>query len=329
MTARPFEVVLPPTRSLGTAISAIGAAIVVLIFAVALFADPAVSSSQRVGIGLMGGLFAVTLTAVGLTLSRGHGALLLDAPGRRLGLGVTGQDDVWWLALGDVRGLRVVPIAGGDGTTIERWVLVIALDGRPDVVLAESDDRAAILGIGERLSTHLGVADLAEHEPAQAPLPFVTGDQRFAVSRGAAIQGLLAVFGSSLLAFGILAFAEVDKEPVVGFIFAPILIVMGITMLAVPLVKRYAQEALSFDGQRWSHHYEIGRFRWGHRVVTAPTPTFRIRLIGVRGALLELLGSDGSLVIAAGASSKSRLDVEAVSRIPARFRASPAAAPEP
>lgn len=312
------EVILPPTRSPGTAAAAFIATIIVVTLAIALIADPAVTDTERVAIGLLGALFAGTLGVVGMTLMRGHGALLLDVPGKRLGLGVTRQRDTWWLSLADVRGLAVVPIPHPSGETIERWMLLLSLARRPEVVLAESDDRNAILGIRERLCERLVISEIGEGQRAERPTAFAH-ETRFAVARGAALQGLLSVFGASLIAFGAISFTELQREPVAGFIFAPILVVMGVALLAVPLVKRFSTEVLSCDGRRWTHAYTFARWRWAERTVTAPAPLFRIRLLGMRGGMLELIGEDGMLILAAGATAHSRLDLEAVAAIPGRF----------
>jgi hypothetical protein len=317
------ELILPPTRSPGTAASSLGAALIVVILAVALIADPVVSDGERVAVTLLGALFAVTLTAVGVTLLRGHGALLLDSQNQRIGLGITRLGDIWWIPLAEIEGLQVLPLAQPDKDMVERWLLVLGLRERPEVVLAESDDRGAIMGICQRLAERLAIAELGAdaRSPAQSKAS-VRREERFAVSRGAALQGLVTVFGASLVAVAVLGFSEVQREPVVGFIFAPILIVMGVALLIVPLVKRLANESLSFDGARWTHAYEFHRWRWGTRTVRATSPRFRLRLLGIRGGLLELVGDDGVLVLAAGATSRSKLDLDAIARIPSRFASS-------
>jgi len=316
------EVILPPTRSIGTAVASFAATTVVLLLTFGLVFDPAVTSTERIVVALLGALFAGTLSAVGVALLRGHGALMLDIEGKRLGLGVTRHSDTWWLTLDRIRGLAVVPQASPGRDTVERWLLVIGVVGRPDVILAESDDRGAILGIQERLAARLTVTELPEDDrPNDGATAFAARTERFAVSRGAALQGLLATFGASLIAVGVISFSEVQKEPVVGFIFAPILVVMGVVLLAVPLVKRFATESLAFDGQRWTHAYTFARWRWSERTVRSPVPRFRLRLLGMRGGMLELVGEDGVLIIAAGATAHSQLDLEAVAALPSRFSA--------
>jgi len=313
------DLILPATRSGATAVASFAATALVLTLGVALMVDPAVTPAGKVAVGLLGGLFAGTLGLVGVTLLRGHGALLLDVPRARLGLGVTGQGDTWWLPLARVQGLAVGLEAGVSGAMSGRWLLILALEDHAEIVLAESDERGAILEIRDRLAARLGIALLGE-DRLDGLGPYGQREISFAVARGAALTGLLAVFGASLAAFGVIALTEVLREPVIGFIFAPILVVMGVALIAVPLVKHFAHEALGFDGSRWTHAYAFSRWRWGERSVKATSPIFRLRLLGMRGGMLELIGEDGVLVIAAGATAHSRIDLASVASIPNRFK---------
>ena len=159
---------------------------------------------------LLGGLFVGTFAVVGVTLLRGHGALLLDVAQRRLGLGVTRHGDTWWLPLDQVLGLAVVPLAAAGAATIERWLLVLGLAGRPEVVLAESDDRGAILGIRETLAARLSILELPEDRRGVAPALesrefLLAGFGIFHLTRFASLLEQLALFvgetGKILLSF--------------------------------------------------------------------------------------------------------------------------------
>ena len=61
------EMILPPTRSAGTAAASLIAAAIVLILAVALVLDPAVGTGAKVAVAGLGALFAGTLVGVGVT----------------------------------------------------------------------------------------------------------------------------------------------------------------------------------------------------------------------------------------------------------------------
>lgn len=325
------EPILPPTRHLGTALSAGLAAAIVAIFAVALLLDPMVESSLRPGIVGLGLLFGGTLGLLAWSLARGHGALWLDKDGRRLGLGVTSVGDVWWVPLARVAGLRMVAMPS-QGTTIERWMLLVLFAPESEtrsgtappltIVLAESDARGTLDGIGSRLGERLGLPYAEGRDDLELALARSTSHQ-YSVRRGAALGLVLVAFGASLLTFGILALGQLENEPVVGFIFAPIMMVMGLALTMVSLVKRLATEHLSSDGTSFTHAFTFGRLRWGERTIRATRPRFRLRLLGMRGALLELVGDDGTLVLAAGATSRSQMTLEEVSRLPARFLAPP------
>jgi hypothetical protein len=314
----PPELVLPPSRSLGTAFAAGIAALIVFGFAIALVIDPVVAESSKPAIGILAALFGGTLVTVALTLGRGHGALWLDRTGKRLGLGITRRWDIWWLPEDRLLGLRLQPLATS-GESIERWLLALDVREAPDIVIAESDDRAFLRSIGERLASHLGLT----FEEGRPPLDDTAYDPReiqFAVKRGAALQFLLLAFGTSLIAVGVLALYELQREPVIGFIFAPILLVMGLALAMVSLVKRLATETLRFDGTSFTHCFGFGRWRWAQRSIRAPRPRFRIRLLGMRGATLELLGEDGTLILASGATAHSRMGLPDIAALPQHFR---------
>jgi hypothetical protein len=321
------ELVLPPTRHLGTAIAAGIATAIVLAFAIALLVDPLVPVGAKPAVAALGLLFAGTLGVVTFTLARGHGALWLDRSGKRLGLGVTSHHDVWWVPLDRITGIRMLALPTA-GATIERWMLTLDLDAKNDgllaIVLAESDARGFLDGIGQRLARHLGLRYTEGRDDAPADSPDLTAHTaRYAVHRGAALQTLLLAFGSSLLAFGIMAVTQLEAEPVVGFIFAPILMVMGTALILVSLVKRFAAESLGFDGRSFTHAFTFRRWRWGERTIKAVTPRFRIRFLGLRGAMLELVGDDGTLVLAAGVTARSKLTLDEVAALPNRFLAPP------
>lgn len=313
------ELVLPPTRHLSTAIPAALAALAVLALTTALLVDPLVASDMKPGVAALGALFAGTLAVVALSLGRGQGALWLDADGR-LGLGVTGARDVWWLPRTRLAGLRMVAMPTA-GHTIERWLLLIELNGEGGrdpltIVLAESDARAFLSGIAARLADHLKLPYIeGGEEPAFTPKAAV---EAYSVKRGAALQMLLLAFGTSLIAFSVLAFGQLEEEPIVGFLFAPILLVMGVCLVCVTLIKRLASETLESDGQGLTHSFSLGRLRWGGRRIKAVRPRFRMRLLGLRGALLEVVGDDGTLVLAAGATSRSRWSLDEVATLPSR-----------
>jgi hypothetical protein len=312
------DLILPPTRSLGTAAAAALATALVIALVVALVADPRVEAPQKpviIGVGLLFGLTFATLAAV---LARGHGAVWLDAEQRRLGLGITRGKDIWWLPLDRLSGLRLAPLQSG-GESIERWLLTLDLRDAPELVLAESDERAFLRTVGENLATRLGLSfeeGLARFEE----VPWRPHALEFAIHRGAALQGLLLAFGASLVALGVLALSALEREPIAGFIFGPILLVMGLALAAVSLVKRFARESLAFDGTRFTHGFRFGAWRWAERTIRAPNPRFRIRMLGVRGAILEVLGEDGSLVVASGATARSRMGLPEVAALPRHFQ---------
>ena len=153
-----------------------------------------------------------------------------------------------------------------------------------------------------------------------APYP-VAARHDFAVRRRAALQGILFFFGVSLTVVGAAMFARVEHDPVFGFLFGPLLGLLGIALLGVSVVKRFATEELWRDGEHFVHGFRLGRLRWGHRRIHARAPRWHLYVHGLRGAHLELVGSDGTLVIGGGATTRSDIDLDALARLPRHFAA--------
>jgi len=326
--------VIPRTRSYAAAAGAFITSAGVVTLAIGILLDtalPPLVQAATLGVGV---LFALALLVIALRLVSGRGGLVVDEANARVGLGVTSERDTWWLPRADVLGVRVVPEAR-TGETIERWLAVLAIRDRADVVLARSDDRGTVILVARRLATLGGFPDLeAEPEqpsedaaavaepsapvasaPATAPLPF-------AIRRRAALQGILFFFGTSLAVVGLGMFSRVEHDPVFGFLFGPLLGLLGFALLGLTVVKRFAVEELVADGAYLVHSYRLGRLRWGTRRVHAPSPRWHLYVHGMRGAHLELVGGDGILVLGGGATTRSDVDIDALSRLPAAFAAS-------
>lgn len=328
--------ILPHTRSVAAAAGAFVTSAGVVTLTAGIVFDARLPGLGQAATIAVGSLFALGLLAIALRLLASRGGLLLDEERGLVGLGVTSERDIWWIPREDIAGLRVFAEARA-GETIEAWLTVLELRGRASVVLARSDDRALVEVIARRLAEALGVDDLAtrddEDDPADdAEAPAVDAEAPdeptavrrldFAVQRGAALQGILFFFGMSLTTIGAAMFSRVAEEPVFGFVFGPLLGLLGLALLAATFVKRFAVEELLRDGDRFNHGFRLGRLRWAHRDIQARAPRWHIYLHGMRGAYLQLVGADGSLVVGGGATSLSRADIDALSRVPTRLQSS-------
>jgi hypothetical protein len=133
---------------------------------------------------------------------------------------------------------------------------------------------------------------------------------------------VVLAYGLALSATGAAALVRgfSGGEPVSGFMLGPVLALAGVALLAVAGVKRLGREQLTFDGVGWQHSFALGRRAFGARTIHGPRPVWRLRLEGARGALLELVGEDGTLVLGAGATSRSDQSVTQLLAVPGAFR---------
>ncbi|MCA9517315.1 MAG: hypothetical protein KC635_20385 [Myxococcales bacterium] len=326
--AREPIVVVEATRSFIAGFAAVSAGAGAAALTVGLVSEGGLAGLGLVATAAVGLLFTLALVNVGVRLLLPRGGLLWDAAGARFGVGVTSPRDTWWVPRDRVRGIRVVPEVQNN-ETIERWLVLLELVEQAAVVLAASDDRSTAVLVGRRLADVAELPEVDDEAPAEVE-PGDGGDERetvrIAVRRGAALQGVLAFFGTSFIMVGAGMFAIIEREPVFGFLFAPLLALLGLTFLGVVIAKRVGEETVAREGDHYSHAFRVGRFVLGARRVRARRPRWRIYVHGLRGAHLELVGEDGTLVMAGGVTARSREGLESVARLPARLGTSPRAA---
>ncbi|TNF26574.1 MAG: hypothetical protein EP329_21060 [Deltaproteobacteria bacterium] len=339
--------IIPRTRSMVAAAGAFITSAGVVVLATGIVLDTTLPWYGQVATLGVGVLFALAMLTIALRLLAARGGLLVDSDRERIGIGVTSERDTWWVPMGQVVGIRVVADAS-PGQTIERWLAVLELKGRSSVVLARSEDRGTVTLVARRLVDATGFDGLegepapepppeatdetdapeAEAQPAPAPEiafspsaagPFTALD--FGVRHRGALQGMLFFFGISLSIVGVAMFTRVEHEPVFGFLFGPLLGLLGLALLGVTIAKRFAIEELRRDGEHFLHGYRLGKLRWGQRRIHARAPRWHMYVHGLRGAHLELLGGDGTLILGGGATTRSDIDLDALSQIPGRFAA--------
>ncbi len=345
--------VLPPTRSpLAGGVAAL-AAIGVVAFAVGVASDEGLTESTRyLGLALSAA-FAAGLALTAYRLLQSRGGLVHDAANGRLGIGITSDADRWWIAERDILGAAIT----SDPTMDEYWYLVIRLRGGGSVVLASSDDRPTLEVLSSNLADKLAVlrridanTDAAEvHdapgavdlEPPAASEPVAlsapaTHDQttRFGVRRGAALQPILLLFGVTMLVVGVAFLLGIDNptantastdlagkgaSQVFGFLIGPLLGFLGLALAGSATIKSLATEELTLAGDKWTHAFTLGKLRWGSRTITSDAPEWRVIVHTFRGAHVELVGDDGVLVLASGATSKSSWSVSEASTLSGVF----------
>lgn len=310
------EAVVAPQRStVAGGLTAVAAASLGVL-AVFLGLDTGMTAWARVTACITGGLLAFTLAAGSWRLLRSRGGILVDEGRRWIGLCLTGFDDVWWLGVDEVEGVAICPPPSPDDAGPVMWGACLVRPHGPDVLLVETPDQELTEAAGEGVARALGL-ELVAYAPSADPPCNAAG--AIQVARGVALQPMLGLLGASLTVVGGLLMPQVADHPIVAIFFAPVMMLLGAVLLGLVMVKRFAWEEIRHEDGSWTHTWGFGRLRFNERSVTAHAPAWRIHVQGMRGARLELVGDDGVLVIASGATTRSRVDVEALSRFPGRF----------
>jgi hypothetical protein len=129
----------------------------------------------------------------------------------------------------------------------------------------------------------------------------------------------MVALGASLLGIGGIFVFQVATHPAVAIFVAPVALLTGVVLLVLTWVKRLAWEEVTHEGTSWRHCWRLHTFSWGDRTLEVVHPRWRLRVGGLRGARLELVGTDGELWVGAGATSRSSASVAELSAFPSRF----------
>ncbi len=315
----PDRVLIAPDRSVAGGAGATVATLGLAALTAALIRDPGLSHAARVVTGGLGALLTLTVAVAAWRLMAWRGGLFLDEVGHRIGLGITGRADIWWLELSRLAGVcvqRTAPV-GDDGEF--RWRARLELRDGVGVVVAESAQRDLVEMVADQLSDVTGLPLLEDADLAPAPVP-VNARVRLGVRRGVALHRTLTLLGASLATVGGALYTQYATAPVFAILFAPVLMALGFALLASVVVKRLCEEELVHQGGLWTHRFVHGsRWRWAERQISAPEPRWTIRILPLRGARLELDGDDSDIIVGNGATTRSRVDVEALVAVPGRF----------
>lgn len=327
------QVLIPPSRSWAASAGAILAAAFCGALSGSLGVDEGLPPNGRFIAAGVFGLLALSFAVAGLGLLARRGGLWLDTANKRLGIGLTSARDLLWLPLdrvAEIRLRRTTTLIDGEAYTT--WSASLELVDAPAIVLADSEDRTEALIVARQVAelTEIPIIE-RDDEGAEPPAPPVHADERhtLAVRRGAALHGILATFGVSLSVVGVGLFMALEAFPAIGLFIAPVMALLGAALLGVVIVKRLATEELVHDNQRWTHAFTLGRWRWGERTIKAAEPHFRLRLRAMKGACLEVVGDEGVLYLAHGATTRSRAAVADLMSFPRRFATPPPASGSP
>ncbi len=192
-----------------------------------------------------------------------------------------------------------------------RWVCEALVTDAPRVLLGESDDEHGLKHVAHNIASAGGLgaplleppADSPPSRPEGPPPPTVTitKDQLdVLVGLGGNLASTLLVGGISMLVVGVILMLDIANNNVFGFLFGPLLAILGVILAAVPVAKRRLTEHLRVKGATLYHNYEAFGFSWGHREFPLVTGCYvRVRQRGLQGANLEVV-SDGRILHVAG-----------------------------
>jgi hypothetical protein len=298
---------------------------------IALAFDPNMPAGASAVILFLGATIVSAFLSLAYRLGVWRGGIFLNENTGELGLGLTQNADIWWLPADSVEGVTMTQadVQRSDGLS-RTWSVEIARQNDVPISLLETSEQEnaqealdALISVG--LWPKKGTNE--EHDTTYAE-----DTRRFGVHSGGALQRSIFLFGVSLAVIGTACFLQLQYYVVFGLFFAPVIGLIGWILLAMTCIKRFGHEELAHRNGVWGHHIAWGRIAWGNREVQATIPKWRLKVHGLRGACLELVGDDGILLMGSGATTRSRLSVQELANLPKQFAAKgplPSESPSP
>jgi len=177
------------------------------------------------------------------------------------------------------------------------------LDVLGDPAPQTSDPPSQPIGIENRPDFARGFVGAGKSK-IEDPLALRTGP-RWALS---STLLLLALF---CLVSGVLLLAGLRETGVLGFLFGPVAVTLGVLLLALWLYKALGAQHVLVSPGSLEHTYHMGPLSWGRRTLSfdkgSPSPTVRLRSRGSQGFSLEVISGGEVAVIGSGATTSSRL----------------------
>ena len=312
----------PPERSAIVGGSALVAALMLGSVVLQVAADPTLPVNERWVAGGIGGLVAFAALVAAHRLLTLRGGLWLDLERRRLGMGMTGARDIWWVDLDRISAFVCSRRLATSDVADFAWRAVARLGNGLELVLVETHEREIAEAVAEQLRARSGLPGGPETEDTEAapePQAATSTSTTVTVSRAVAMHGPLAVAAFTLTVLGAALYSQIHAAPALGFFVAPVLLFTGLALAAVIIVKRVSTEHLEHRGGLWTNRFVCGPFGWGERTISAPKPVWSLHVRPARGARIELEGDDAILIIGHGATTLSQANVEDLAAMPDRF----------
>ena len=306
-----------PERSSIVGGSALVAGLMLASVVLQLVFEASIPVDERWIAGGLGSLVALAAFVSAHRLMSPRGGMWLDRGGQRLGIGLTGGKDIWWLPLSHLEAVVCDRRAISSDVADFAWRTYARLKNGVELVLVETHEQDLAEAVAEELRAR---AELPETESNATAVTHRSDTTWLRVSKGVAMHGALFVAGFTLTVLGGALYSQVEAAPAFAFFVAPLLLFTGLALLGVVGVKRIATEYLEHNGGLWTHSFGFGPWRWAERTISAPHPIWSLYIRPARGARLELEGEDGTLVIGHGATTLSRASVGDLVILPDRFK---------
>lgn len=318
-----IETLLPSRRSLVSGAITLAMGGLLLLFSASLTHEPSLPPLTKFTAAALTLLVAAVALQGGVRMLRGSGGLFYDPRSGAVGVGLTGPQDIWWIGADALIGICISPSEPGAGEDADPWHAALCLPNGVEVVLADAPGRLVADELAQTLAGRLGLALL--DAPPTPPPPGTTDTLRFGVREGAALNTALPLLGAAFFGVGVMLYVRVAVAPIFGFLFGPFLGLLGLTLLSISVIKRFATEEIQVDGTCWTHRFRLGRRAWGEGTCRTSSPRWRIRAKASRGAHLELVGEERILILGNGATTQSHQGVDALASLPSRLAEGPRA----
>lgn len=208
-----------------------------------------------------------------------------------------GEQERWWAV--ELETLRGVTLLLGEGR--QRDDLLVLLRFMEERLPCPTDEAVEPAGPGP-------VPAGAAMPAGVLVTPMGEGHRHTFKVRGSwALSGILTVLGALSLLVGALLMAHVAENPISGFLFGPVLATLGVAFLLTTLTKALAVEELDVLPGELAHRFRLlGRPFAERRIARGDRAYARLHPRGAQGACLEVVGKDGSLLMAAAVTARSR-----------------------
>lgn len=305
--------ILPPRAA-----RIVGPALVVAGMGCAAAGLASVDVRQLVSSGVFGALFPLL---VGAMLAAGGRMLwsprggLWAAPGR-VRLGGDGTHDA---IEAEVTAIVVHEhVETWDEQEHATWVCEAATPGGLRLLLAESEDEHGLKHVAHEIGAATGLGEPLEQAPVSSrveggppPAAVAVRDRGLSVHVGAGGRLALSLLagGLAMMPVGVVLFLDIENNSVLGFLFGPLLTLLGLALLLVPAFKAGLVETVVRDGDRLRHGYRACGVGVGHgEVALAPGAYVRVRQRGLPGACLEVVSGGRVHHLAGGVHARTALD---------------------